>query len=92
MVPIVCQAKTKNRNSSEFLQQTKMNFFPLIRREIFSGSEGGAGIPFPPTPFPSRPARAEKFFTLPCEARQSKFGVRILLKMRSDFVQQTPPY
>jgi hypothetical protein len=24
-------------------------------------SEGGAGIPFPPTPFPSRPARAFRF-------------------------------
>jgi len=29
-------------------------------------SEGGAGIPFPPTPFPSRPARA---FSLAREAR-----------------------
>jgi hypothetical protein len=28
------------------------------RREIFSGSEGGAGIPFLFNPFPSRPARA----------------------------------
>jgi len=50
--------KQKNRNSLEFLQQIKMKIFPLIRREIFSGSEGGAGIPFPFNPFPSRPARA----------------------------------
>jgi hypothetical protein len=28
------------------------------RRKIFSESEGGAGIPFPFNPFPSRPARA----------------------------------
>jgi len=26
-----------------------------------AGSEGGAEIPFPPTPFPSRPARAVRF-------------------------------
>jgi len=38
------------------------------RNTKFGGgeSEGGAGIPFPPTPFPSRPARA---FNLAREAR-----------------------
>jgi hypothetical protein len=54
-------------------------------------SEGGAGIPFPPTPFPSRPARAEKFSALPREARQSKFAIRIFVKKGSDFVQKVPP-
>ncbi len=34
------------------------------RKTKFGGgeSEGGAGIPFPPTPFPSRPARAVRSF------------------------------
>ena len=34
------------------------------RNTKFGGgeSEGGAGIPFPPTPFPSRPARAVRSF------------------------------
>jgi hypothetical protein len=56
-------------------------------------SEGGAGIPFPPTPFPSRPARAEKFSALPSRRRreQSKFAVRIFVKKCSDFVQKVPP-
>jgi hypothetical protein len=54
-------------------------------------SEGGAGIPFPPTPFPSRPARAEKFSVLSREARQSKFAVWIFVKKSSDFVQKVPP-
>jgi len=54
-------------------------------------SEGGAGIPFPPTPFSSRPARAEKFSALPREARQSKFKVWIFVKKSSDFVQKVPP-
>jgi len=31
--------------------------FPQAHLEFF-GSEGGAGIPFPPSPFPSRAARA----------------------------------
>jgi len=54
-------------------------------------SEGGAGIPFPPTPFSSRPARARNFSALPHEARQSKFNVRIFVKKSSDFVQKVPP-
>ena len=54
-------------------------------------SEGGAGIPFPPTPFSSRPARARNFSALPHEARQSKFKVRIFVKKSSDFVQKVPP-
>jgi len=55
------------------------------RNTKFGGgeSEGGAGIPFPPTPFlfarPSVP-----FWFLPREARQS---IGILLKMGSYFVQ-----
>jgi hypothetical protein len=53
-------------------------------------SEGGAGIPFPPTPFPSRPARAEKFSALPRKARQSKFAIWIFVKKSSDFVQKVP--
>ena len=51
-------------------------------------SEGGAGIPFPPTPFSSRPARARNFSALPHEARQSKFKIRIFVKKSSDFVQK----
>jgi hypothetical protein len=54
-------------------------------------SEGGAGIPFPPTPFPSRPARAEKFSALPPAGRQLKLAVRIFVKKSSDFVQKVPP-
>jgi len=54
-------------------------------------SEGGAGIHFPHTPFSSRPARAEKFFALPREARQSKFKIWIFVKKGSDFVQKVPP-
>ena len=41
---------------------------------------------FPPPPS-FLPARAEKFFFLPSEARQSKFAIWILLKKSSDFVQ-----
>jgi hypothetical protein len=65
----------------------KAKYEKLRRRK----SEGGAGIPFPPTPFPSRPARAEKFSALPREARQSKFAIRIFVKKGSDFVQKVPP-
>ena len=36
-------------------------------------SEGGAGIPFPPTPFPSRPARALGWKeTRPCSSKETK--------------------
>jgi hypothetical protein len=58
----------------------------IRRRE----SEGGAGIHFFYIPFSSRPARAEKFSTLPRKARQSKFNVRIFVKKSSDFIQKIP--
>jgi len=63
----------------------------LRRQKRSDKSEGGAGILFPPTPLPSRPARAEKFSVLPREARQSKFAIRIFVKKSSDFIQKVPP-
>jgi len=45
-------------------------------------SEGGAGIPFPRSPFPARPARAEF----------SKFAIWVFVKKGSDFVQKVPPF
>jgi len=43
-------------------------FLQFYQRKFFE-SEGGAGIPFPPTPFPSRAARAVWDFT------QKKFAL-----------------
>ena len=65
----------------------KAKYEKLRRRE----SEGGAGIHFPHTPFSSRPARARNFSALPHEARQSKFKIRIFVKIGSDFNQKAPP-
>jgi hypothetical protein len=50
-----------------------------------TGRKGGMGE------MNARPARAENFFALPREARQSKFAVRIFVKKSSDFVQKVPP-
>jgi len=64
----------------------KAKYEKLRRRK----SEGGAGIHFPHTPFSSRPARARNFSALPHEARQSKFKIRIFVKIGSDFNQKAP--
>jgi len=59
-------------------------------KKLETESEGGQKfLPLQPPSF--LPARAEKFWFLPHEARQSEFAVRIFVKISSDFNQKAPP-
>jgi hypothetical protein len=72
-----------NSNSCGAFRKAK---YEKLRRQK---SEGGAGIPFPPTPFPSRPARA---FSLAREARRQFRSKKFRAKFKISHQSQLSPF